>query len=127
MRDNLDPTNSLSTQFTLRNGNIVPLENVAVRVNFNEFALVHGATLSNVSMTFPNWRTEYLGVDEGLTVDFTNTVGCGGECPITTADISIIVDYAPWFLPLQRTKTFRFIARKRPNSAGWAWQERPAK
>jgi hypothetical protein len=40
------------------------------------------------------------------------------------ADISIAVEYQPWFVPWQLEKTFRFYTRKE-NDGKFSWVPRP--
>jgi hypothetical protein len=65
-------------------------------------------------------------MDERYTIGF-DAFAPAGQVPAWKtggADISIIVDYDPWFIPLQRRKEFRFEAF--PTGDGlYQWRSRP--
>jgi len=121
-----DPSNPLSNAFTIRNNNIVPLEHTTVGIELNNVVLSNGSKFGWFSYGVTDWTNHYLGADEGITVDFAG-FGCRlPSCWYRVADITIIVDYQPWFLPISRRKEFRFIGRVVPNQPKhMTWEERP--
>ena len=54
-------------------------------------------------------------MDERITITLADVCSIGPPVQLSAADLSIVVSYKPWILPLPREKIFRFIARKQTN------------
>lgn len=121
----LDPQNSLGTTFTIRNGNIVPLHKVIVRMWIRNIGVVPNLHFTNDALSYEGWTAKILEADEGLPVDFARFINCQGPCVFSSGDIDFIVTYRPWFLPLTREKRFHFIAVPKPRSTDMVWEEKP--
>jgi hypothetical protein len=51
------------------------------------------------------WQHHNLSMDDRFTIKLTDVLSRASE-----ADIAVVVNYQPWFLPWRREKSFRFIA-----------------
>lgn len=122
----VEPSNPLSTTFTIKNGNITPLEHVNVSIFLANIITSNGVHMGAFWVAGNDWKSDYLGPNEGLTIDFGSMIGCHiPRCRFKVADIAVDITYRPWFLPFQRQKRFRFVAKPTP-SGGLAsiWEER---
>ncbi len=108
---------SLPISFVIGNANIVPLENVQPMLGL--CTLVFGSTDRPQSgrgcgsalgsrLVRPQWLAAYIGIDDKHTITIEDMF----KGQISYADISIILEYSPWFLPWRREKEFRFETRK---------------
>jgi hypothetical protein len=64
------------------------------------------------------WQHHNLGMDDRFTIKLTDIAS-----PVSEADIAVVVNYQPWFIPWRRERLFRFIAATdRSRKTGWrAW------
>jgi hypothetical protein len=52
------------------------------------------------------WRAAYLSMDERFSIRLGDGLPVGGR--VMYAEISIVIEYQPWFIPIRRAKEFRF-------------------
>ena len=128
--DPVDSANPFSSKFTIKNGNI-PLSDVCVAVGFGKINLGN-VIIGTVGGKFPQkyaviqmekWQHHYLNMDEGFDVTPADIFG-PGPSTLQKADIAIIVKYKPWFIPIRRSKAFRYEAHKQTNG-NFYWYELP--
>jgi hypothetical protein len=51
-------------------------------------------------------------MDEKFTINLYGAIVVGDMRPAGTgADIAIVVDYQPWFIPIRRRQIFRFVTQ----------------
>jgi hypothetical protein len=111
--------------FTIANTNVVPLENIkpllglcAMSLNFGmkddnptpPFNKCNGESKGYLSPT--NWHYSRLAMDEKITASWDDAVHNQTPGDVDYADVIITVSYQPWFLPLTRYKTFRFVTHE---------------
>jgi hypothetical protein len=122
-----DPERPLSASFTVTNTNVVPLWDVIVGIAPGDVLLgdahvVSSPSLSDDSSIFlpPAWAHHNLRMDEQFSIDPSTIF------PTTTkeADLAIIIHYHPWFLPIDRSRAFRFKTRKQENGR-YRWDSVP--
>jgi hypothetical protein len=58
----------------------------------------------------PNWHRRDLGIDERYTIAIHEAININAAT--TAYDISIIVDYKPWFMPWTQHKEFPYESRE---------------
>lgn len=125
----VDIENPFSSAFTVTNGNIIPLSDVRigvapVRMPVNGGWLI-GDELQENRLGFlfnTKWEHHTLRMDEQYSVtpsDIFDLVG-----PFQGADLAIVVQYKPWFLPISRSKAFRFQAHRQTNGR-YYWYPTP--
>jgi hypothetical protein len=114
----LDPSSPSPVSFTIANTGSIPLENVRALLGICSV----GFNLTDKNPTPPTmcprslqsrmapgkWNISRLGIDEKFAVTLEDPLN--GQ--VGYADISIIVEYEPWFIPWRREKEFRFETRK---------------
>jgi hypothetical protein len=124
--DPVDPDNPFSSKFTVRNGNI-PLTEVSVEIT-PRIVGTNNTTVTGGSWTREEWTQHRLGMDETFDITPGDVFSIGsdvsGNMPalrfppdvsLQKAEISIIIEYYPWFIPLQRSKTFRYETHRQTN------------
>jgi hypothetical protein len=127
--DPVDPDNPFSSAFTVSNNNFVPLEDVSVGIVSERIQWEGGGTIalgkppyedSAVAMD-TRWQHHYLGVDDKFTITpsqiFSTQEGFSGPNGVAfrSAVIAVIVKYYPWFIPLPRSRAFRYEAHRQTN------------
>jgi hypothetical protein len=114
----IDPSKPYPISFKITNGGIIPLWNVQPMMGLCQFtsgppqrvfSRCNGPLGSR--LLFQPWRIDELSMDErySIRLDDMLKIAPGGQ--FGGAEISIIVEYSPWFLPLRRAKEFGFITR----------------
>jgi hypothetical protein len=129
----VDADNPLSSAFTVTNGNIIPLWDVRLGIapgdmGIGRKTLEGDRPLSDDSgfLFMPKWEHHYLRMDEQFTITPSDLLNIQPPTSLTRADLAIIVQYYPWFLPIQRSRAFRFEAHRQTNGHFY-WYPTPLK
>jgi hypothetical protein len=79
-------------------------------------------------LTRIDWGIHNLGMDEKYTVvpEIIKIISPIDGKPnwVSGADIAILVDYQPWFLPIKRRSAFRFVTHKNDDGT-FLWYSHP--
>jgi hypothetical protein len=119
--DPVDAANPLSSKVTITNATfMVPLETVTVAMGVCQLATDpleidpgYPCNTSKVASIVPlNWSHHYLAADEAYGISFAEVFGAPPNGRITGADVSAIVTYQWWFVPIQCRTTRRFVTRR---------------
>jgi hypothetical protein len=129
--DPVDPDNPFSSRFTITNNGFVPLTDVSVGIHFQHIQIGNSKIMSPERkkgdaatlgvLTRDTWQHLYLGMDDSLTIPLSDVIGPNGVINsadpggFKDGDVSIIVNYYPWYIPKRRTKEFRVHARRESN------------
>jgi hypothetical protein len=120
--DSADPSNPFSASFTIKNTNIVPLSDVSASLGIGQVETTGAHPDPQFIPSFesrlimPVWQHHDVSMDEGFTI----TPGDLFKFPnpnvsVSFADIAIVVEYKPWFMPFHREKVFRFVTHQQTN------------
>jgi hypothetical protein len=129
--DSVDPDNPFSSRFTISNSGVIPLTDVSVGIHPQVLLVGNGEIESpkrekgDAATTFtivrPEWEHLHLGADESLQIPLSeifspDVINIGGDYrQFRGGDLSIIVKYRPWLIPIQRVKELRVVAHREPN------------
>ena len=114
----VDPANPLSSAFTITNTGFIKLSDVDVSFGMGQMGFGGVALRPNFVPTFTalqtmrEWSGHSLARDEAYTVTLSDFVNGGGPEPLTGADIAIVVQFKPWFLPWKCEEGRRFVTKK---------------
>ena len=131
--DRVDPSDPLSETFTVTNSGIGSLYDVTAGICIGQ--IIMNPISFNPQQTFtlpcseilrPEWKNHTLRMDERFTVTLQGIIepGPGSGATISGADIAVLVQYHPWFMPFHREKAFRFITHSLPNKDVY-WSSMP--
>jgi hypothetical protein len=127
----VDPSNPYPISFAISDANIIPLENV------NVYLVICYAVAAPVPVAPPcqppfktrkfkaGWRGHSLPADQPFTIVLDDFLRFAPPAIFGGADISIIVEYQPWFVPVRQEKEFRF-ATELGTDGKLYWASRPA-
>jgi hypothetical protein len=127
--DPVDPTNALSTLFTIANSGFIPLRKVSAALGLGEIQPVGKPLDSDVGFDSPGglapvaWSNHSLDVDDSYTISPFDIIHAYGD---RQAAIQIVVQYNLWLLPRTFTRRFRFETRRQSNGKLY-WYSIPAK
>ena len=116
--DLIDPSNPFSASFTIINSSVIPLRDVTVAVGVGQIVPATKEMDRTFVPTFESeivrsgWDRHSLGIDEKFTIALEDAFRPSPDARFSGADIAIIVNYKPWFLPLAGKKIFRFVTRR---------------
>lgn len=117
----INPMQPFSVPFQITNASYLPLKDA--RVYFYAHRVrVGGIVATSNLMTNQNWRADYLGRGESITI-----IARFIQAPIlpAEADIVIVVDYKMWGMPFWQLRHFvRFVGNFGVN---WQWLQQPSK
>jgi hypothetical protein len=128
-----DPSNAYTITFVITNAGIIPLKNVQPILGIG--MLISGPPQIvpdgwdgpfQSRIKFTPWLTKWMAADEKYEIRLDDAIHFGPNVKFGGAHISIGVEYQPWFLPLTRTKEFRFFTRLEPNGR-LTWVRAPLK
>jgi hypothetical protein len=116
----VDPENSLSATFTVVNSTfIVPLQDVAVKMGVCQ--IMFGSNPLNlrgrcnnsdpITWSKPEWYHHRLTADERYGISFGDLINPGPGAKLSGADVSVVVTYQWWFIPIKCRKVYRFVTR----------------
>ena len=134
-----DPVESgdpFSASFTITSSNVFPLRDVgaavavievaASPVPFNEENRPDILNIDSLScFTEKDWNHHDLSADERYTITPYTTIAPANQFVVLAgADIAIVVDYKPWFIPIKRREVFRFVTHRFANGS-YRWYSYP--
>ena len=132
-----DPSKGDPLAFTISNTGFMELRDVEPAVGLcgigaSPIPPCNGPLTTKMSRT--NWRVKFFEIDEKYTirVDASGPQSTDGLFYFPPGqivsnmeiEISIVVSYQPWILPIRRTKEFRFGTRQERNGT-LSWVARP--
>jgi hypothetical protein len=127
----IDPTQASPIYFTIANGGLIPLWNVKPRLGICEIQvgeptdLVDRCEKGILSALVPtSWFASSLAMDEKQTLRLDDAIKIAAPMKFGGANISIGVEYQPWFIPIRRNKEFRF-STKLERDGKMSWVQRP--
>lgn len=116
-----------SASFTIKASNIFPLYHVraliasidivAEPLSFDENSRGQITNVDHLScITEKDWNHHTLSGDEKYSITpYSLYVPSNQFAVLAGADIAIVVDYQPWFIPIRRRQVFRFVTHHFPN------------
>lgn len=127
----IDPSNPYPIPFVITNTGIVPLTNVQPAIGLCAFwtgdppqipPACDGSLHSRLVM--PKWLVRELRHDEKHMIRLDDLFAIKPPAKFGGADISIVITYYPWLIPIKREVEFRFITHKE-NNAMLSWVPQP--
>lgn len=125
----VDPTNSLSTLFTITNSGFIPLRKVSASLGLGEIQPVGKPLDPNVGFDNPSglartaWSNHSLDMDDSYTISPFEMIHAYGD---RQAAIEIVIQYHLWLLPWTVTRRFRFETNRQSNGRLY-WYSIPAR
>jgi hypothetical protein len=126
----IDPANPYPISFKIAGANFIPLANV------NAYLVICYVAAAPMPLPPPcqspdkirrfkaAWRDHSLARDQSFTIALDDFMRLPAAAKFGGADISIIVEYQPWSIPIRQEKEFRFTTL--PQSDGKLyWIARP--
>jgi hypothetical protein len=118
----IDPSSPYPIPFTIINTGIIPLMNLQPAVGLCSVTLTMEkkppqsppdscAGSLGTRFVMPQWFIRKLSMDERHVVRFDDVFDITEGVKLAAADISIIIQYDPWMLPIRREKEFHFATR----------------
>jgi hypothetical protein len=95
----------------LTNNNILPLEQVTVTLEVTNLRTTIGLSIDRFSVHRGEFTAKRLSADDRLEIDLAQLAQIESR-RLQTADVKVIVNYQPWFIPWTRTKEFFYKATK---------------
>jgi hypothetical protein len=111
-------SNPSAVTFTINNINIVPLRNVIIAVglcslSFNDEPPMFCNGPAATTLAPRLWTVKWLDVDERYEIALESLIKMqDSKRQVTSANITIIVGYAPWLMPWRNKREFRFVTEK---------------
>jgi hypothetical protein len=127
----LDPSNPYPISFAISDANVIPLDNVNVYLVICYAVAAPAPSSPPCQLPYKTrkfkagWRGRSLPADQPLTIALDDFLRFAPPAKLGGADISIIVEYQPWFVPLRQEKEFRFATALGTNGKLY-WVSRPA-
>jgi hypothetical protein len=133
-RMEIDRYHPSESSFQIRNIGYIPLHNVRPMIGL--CALIYGVPKQQIptcdgqlqtKLALTGWHTNILAIDEPQTIeiaDLFNFTGLSDQTKLYDADISIIVDFEPWFIPFTIEREFRFYTEIESMDK-MIWRSRP--
>jgi len=114
----VDAKDPFSVSFTITNDSFIPLNDVNVSLGVGQVTTFPRLPDPNFIPSFksrlvrPEWKNHTLAMDEKFTVLIEDIFTARSDSlMVSGADLAIVVDYRPWFLPINKEKIFRFKGR----------------
>lgn len=123
-------------QFSITNTGYVPLTNVKPAIGMCKIQMKNRPLMKpmtpcdqyrGVRLSPNSWFMKQLGLDEGYTIrlfDAFEVLPIQPPFELEEADITIVIGYNPWIIPLRQEAEFRFFTRKE-NDGSLSWMQRP--
>jgi hypothetical protein len=127
----LDPSNPYPISFTISDANVIPLHNVDVYLVICYAVAAPAPSAPTCQPPYKTrkfkagWRGHALPADQPFTIALDDFLRFAPPAKFGGADISIIVEYQPWFVPLRQEREFRF-ATELGTDGKLYWASRPA-
>lgn len=98
-----------SVSFDVANNGVIPLNDIAIGIGFGIAASGSNAKMIGTpdfkSVVQPiSWQDQHLGSDDRFTIVLSDVISGG----IVSADLTILVKYRPWILPVRLKRQYRF-------------------
>lgn len=109
-----DPANPYPISFRIADSNFVPLSNVNAYLVICYVAAAPAPVpqrcqSSGKTLLFKaGWRDHSLAADQSFTITLDDFMRFTPPTKFGAADISIMVEYQPWLVPVRQEKEFRF-------------------
>jgi hypothetical protein len=126
----VDPSNPYPISFTISAANLIPLNDVNV---YLMICYVDAVPVPSAPTCQPpyktrrfkaGWRGHVLSADQPFSIELDDFLRLAPPAKFGGADISIIVEYQPWLVPLRQEKEFRFATELGTDSRLY-WSSRP--
>jgi hypothetical protein len=110
----LDPANPYPISFKIADANFVPLENVNAYLVICYVAPAPAPAAQRCqspgkTLLFKaGWRDHSLAADQSFSITLDDFMRLLPPAKLGAADISIMVEYQPWLVPVRQEKEFRF-------------------
>jgi hypothetical protein len=110
----VDPFNPNSISFAISDANFIPLNNVNVYLMICYAVAAPAPSTQQCQPPYKTrkfkagWRDHALAADQPFTIVLDDFLRLTAPAKFGGADISIIVEYQPWFVPVRQEKEFRF-------------------
>jgi hypothetical protein len=136
--DPVETGDPFSASFTITPSNVFPLRNVGAMVSmiefearprpFNEEKRPQITDIDKLGgFTRNEWNNHDLSMDEKFTISpYTTFVPANQFAVAAGADIAIVVEYQPWFIPIRRRQAFRFVTHRFADGS-YRWYSYPLK
>jgi hypothetical protein len=127
----VDPSNPYPIAFTISDQNVIPLNDVNVYLMICYVVAVPAPSAPTCQPPYKTrrfkvgWRGHSLPADQPFTIVLDDFLRLAPPAKFGGADISIIVEYQPWLVPLRQEKEFRFATELGTDSRLY-WASRPA-
>jgi hypothetical protein len=111
----IEPANPHPVSFSIADANFIPLNNVNA---YLEICYVAAAPVPVGQPCQPpfkirrfkaEWRDHSLAEDQQFSIMLDDFMRLAAPAKFGGADISIIVEYQPWIVPIRQEKEFRFV------------------
>jgi hypothetical protein len=122
----LQPANPMSTVFYLSNDGLLPVHDVVVACGAPQLKAGKYEIESeqDARFLFPDSKAAKLSPGHKMTLPCAHLVGVADPASITEAEITIIADYRPDWVPWHKTARFPWKAEKTENGS-WIWKSVP--
>ncbi len=115
----VDPSNPYPISFTISDANFIPLNNVNAYLVICYAVAAPAPTAPVCQPPYKTrkfkaaWRDHSLSAGQQFTIVLDDFMRFAAPAKFGGADISIVVEYQPWLLPLRQEKEFRFATEPR--------------
>jgi hypothetical protein len=129
-----DASNPWSVSFVVANASYYPLENVSFGIGLCNLEMVNPRMrirgvdpsckgYSGTRIITPSWQNHRMAIDEKVTIRLQDAF-YASPTQFAGANITVHVEYSPWFLPLSGEKQFRYIGEK-DRAGSYQWRHAP--
>lgn len=115
----VDPSNPYPISFTIANANFIPLTNVNAYLTICYVVPAPAPPAPVCQPPFKtrlfkaSWRDYSLSANQSFSITLDDFMRLAAAAKFGGADISIIVEYQPWGLPVRQEKEFGFATDRR--------------
>jgi hypothetical protein len=126
----VDPSNPLSSSFTIINTGYIPLRDINISIGIGQIVTEPAQIDPNFIPSFksrlirPEWMHHRLYMDDRFTITIGDIFSLGPSIRLSGADIAIVVSYNPWFIPIKKEKILRYVTKKQTDGRLY-WYSRP--
>jgi hypothetical protein len=113
----LDPSNPYPISFKIADANFIPLTNVNAYLVICHLSAAPAPPAQHCQPPYKTrlfkagWINNALAADRQFSITLDDFMRIAAPTTLGEADISIIVEYRPWPLPVRQEKEFRFATR----------------
>jgi hypothetical protein len=113
----IDPGRPYPIPFTITNTGVVSLTSVQPAIGLCSFwteLSTQSSACEKIGVRFlnPQWFVHELRKDEKHVIRLDDLFRVSSPARFGGADISIVISYYPWLIPIKREIEFRFVTRK---------------